>query len=115
MRTRTQFLLGTIVAVAPGIVLAADEAKPTGAQAGVNVTQTEQFRTYDKNRDGHISQDEAKSAGLPFASIDQDRDGKISAAELADWAARSGAAGPRGPAGAAGTPGATVPSTDKQN
>lgn len=114
MRTRTQ-ILGAMLAVVPGVALAADEAKPMGAQAGVNVTQTEQFRTYDTNRDGHISQDEAKSAGLPFASIDQDRDGKISAAELANWAERSGAAGPRGPAGAAGTPGATAPSTDKRN
>jgi len=46
-----------------------------------------QFNDVDKNKDGYISQDEAKS--VPeimklFATVDADRDGKLSPAEYAN-------------------------------
>jgi hypothetical protein len=46
------------------------------------------FKALDTNKDGHISKEEAKASNelnKQFADLDKDRDGKLSAREMAAW------------------------------
>jgi hypothetical protein len=59
----------------------------TPANTDVNkaTTPPRSFVVIDKNKDGHISRDEAKQAGisnLNFDAADKDKDGKIN---LSEW------------------------------
>jgi hypothetical protein len=99
-------IAGVALVVAPAFAFAADDTKKTADKPGMT-SQIDQFRALDKNHDGYLSQDELKGQNVPFATLDKDGDGKISAQEWADH--QKGAAGPTGPAGtpgAAGTSGA---------
>lgn len=78
------------------------------------------FKSFDANKDGYISKDEAKNSGglnKEFAELDTDRDGKLSSQELGEWKAAGSSraepqtAGrsslPRAPKSDAGTTGST--------
>ena len=100
-------IIGVAFALAPAFALAADNTKKMGDRPASSLSSPNDFRALDKNRDGFLSQDELKAQNLPFATLDKDGDGKISAQEWADH--QKGAAGPTGPAGAPGAAGTSSP------
>ena len=58
---------------------------PANTDANKATTPPRSFVLIDKNKDGHISRDEAKQAGisnLNFDAADKDKDGKIN---LSEW------------------------------
>lgn len=64
------------------------------------------FQKLDIDRDGYISESEARgspSVETNFAEMDEDKDGKLSRNE-----AQTGLAGPAGPGGLTGEPGGTT-------
>ena len=70
------FLLAPLVSIAQA---------PTTADVSKASTQPRSFVVIDKNKDGHISRDEAKQAGIPnlnFDAADKDKDGKLN---LSEW------------------------------
>jgi Ca2+-binding EF-hand superfamily protein len=58
---------------------------PTPSDAGKTNAATRSFVVIDKNKDGHISREEAQQAGvstLNFDAADKDKDGKLN---LSEW------------------------------
>jgi Ca2+-binding EF-hand superfamily protein len=58
---------------------------PANTDTNKAATPTRSFVVIDKNKDGHISREEAKQAGisnLNFDAADKDKDGKIN---LSEW------------------------------
>ena len=98
-------IVGVALALAPAFALAADDTKKS---AGTSTTMGDStsFQALDKNKDGHLSQDELKGQGnVQFSTLDKDGDGKVTEKEWSDR--QKGAAGPAGPTGAAGAAGST--------
>ena len=119
MNKRT-LILSVALALAPALALAQTTGSGTGSTSGMSsgttpgasdfMAASDQFRTHDKNSDGSLSSDEAKTAGVP-TSADTDNDGKVSQQEFDAWNSKRDAAGPTGPSGAAGTSGSSSATT----
>ncbi len=76
------FLMAAVVFLSPLLTIA---QTPANTDANKSATSPRSFIVIDKNKDGHISRDEAKQAGisnLNFDAADKDKDGKIN---LSEW------------------------------
>jgi Ca2+-binding EF-hand superfamily protein len=75
-------LITTVFLFSPLLTIA---QTPTTTDAGKASAPSRSFVVIDKNKDGHISREEAKQAGissLNFDAADKDKDGKIN---LSEW------------------------------
>ncbi|MGH8726941.1 MAG: hypothetical protein ACREV9_02010 [Burkholderiales bacterium] len=82
--------LATALAFAAGLALADDRAV-----SGTERHSSTQYESLDSNRDGYLSESEAKAnPAINFGALDADKDGRLSMHELAGE--QSGAAGPGG-------------------
>lgn len=106
MTPRTRITSFILMAATPLAVLATDTSKDmnrtTGQTTGQSTSQTEappMFKELDKNRDGQISQSEAKRSAdvtARFSTLDSDKDKQISVSEWQADDKTRGAAGVSG-------------------
>jgi Ca2+-binding EF-hand superfamily protein len=77
-----QGVLLAVIFLSPSLMMA---QSPTPPDIGKTNSAPRSFVVIDKNKDGHISREEAKQAGIPvlnFDAADKDKDGKIN---LSEW------------------------------
>lgn len=101
MRTTLRLVTLALFSALPLAVFSADPGSSTSnTQSGTGAASVPaQFRQLDRNKDGMISQTEAKRSkdlAGKFEQIDSDRDGQISVSEWQSGNISSGAAGVSG-------------------
>ena len=71
----------------------ADKTKDLPASSAAGATAKGSFAAVDKNKDGHISRDEAKDASWEnrFSELDKDNDNRLSQSEFDAMQAGAGA------------------------
>jgi Ca2+-binding EF-hand superfamily protein len=77
-----QGILLAAIFLLPSLTMAQSSAPPDMSKAN---PPPRSFVVIDKNKDGHISREEAKQAGIPvlnFDAADKDKDGRIN---LSEW------------------------------
>ena len=77
-----QGVLLAVIFLSPSLSMAQSSTPPDMSKTN---PPPRSFVVIDKNKDGHISREEAKQAGIPtlnFDAADKDKDGKIN---LSEW------------------------------